>query len=242
MKERLKRAQICVPIVAASDDEVLSQVKKIIDKCKNSVIDIAEFRADYYNGLADLDMLKSLLSGIHIMLNEAGVRLLFTIRSQAEGGEKLSFDKPSINEINLFVSENKLADMIDVEYFSDKKSADKVIMSAKKNNINIILSSHDFEKTPSLNEMIERYKAMHESGADIIKLAVMPHDKDDVDKLLEAVSVTYERYPGTQVVGISMGELGKKTRIYGYKYGSCLTFAVIDKASAPGQVSVDEFK
>lgn len=240
MRDSLDRAMICVPIVAKNDNEVLNQVGKIIEKSKTARIDIAEFRADFYTGLEDYDMLRDILSKIRTMLNEAGVKLLFTIRSKAEGGEELSFDSPSINEINLYIAQNGLSDMIDVEHFSDENLADSVIKAAKEHNIKIILSSHDFEKTPKLNEMIERYKDMHERGADIIKLAVMPHSEQEVNDLLEAVSTTYEKYSDVKVVGISMGELGRITRIEGYKYGSYLTFAIIDKASAPGQVSVDE--
>ena len=240
MRDSLDRAMICVPIVAKNDNEVLNQVGKIIEKSKTARIDIAEFRADFYTGLEDYDMLRDILSKIRTMLNEVGVKLLFTIRSKAEGGEELSFDSPSINEINLYIAQNGLSDMIDVEYFSDENLSDSVIKAAKEHNIKIVLSSHDFEKTPKLNEMIERYNDMHERGADIIKLAVMPHSEQDVNNLLEAVSTTYEKYSDVKVVGISMGELGRRTRIEGYRYGSYLTFAIIDKASAPGQVSVDE--
>ena len=241
MSEKLKRALICVPVVANGDVDAIKQTEKIIEKSKNCKIDIAEFRADHYRALEDCDKLKHLLCDIHTRLKNAGIKLLFTIRSDKEGGERLDFIAPSINEINLFVAENALADMIDVEYFSDNDSAERVIKAAKKNKIDVVLSFHDFDKTPTLDEMLERYKGMHERGADIIKLAVMPHSEQDVNNLLEAVSTTYEKYSDVKVVGISMGELGRRTRIEGYKYGSYLTFAIIDKASAPGQVSVDEF-
>lgn len=240
MRDELDRALICIPIVAKDDDEIISQAKKIVEKNKSARIDIAEFRADYYSGLNNYGMLENLLSRIHIILNNAGIRLLFTIRSHEEGGEKLCFTSPTVNEINLYVAQNELSDYIDVEHFSEKDSANRVIMAAREHNIIIILSSHDFEKTPSFDEMVERYKDMKERHADIIKLAVMPHKEQDVDNLLRVVSLTHQTYPETKVVGISMGKLGRRTRTEGYKYGSYLTFAIIDKASAPGQVSVDE--
>ena len=240
MRNKLDRALVCIPIVAKDDVEIIAQVEKIVEKNKSARIDIAEFRADYYSGLNNYGMLENLLSRIHIILNNAGIRLLFTIRSHEEGGEKLSFTSPTVNEINLYVAQNELSDYIDVEHFSEKDSANRVIMAAREHNIIIILSSHDFEKTPSFDEMVERYKDMKERHADIIKLAVMPHNEQDVDSLLRAVSLTHQTYPETKVVGISMGEIGRRTRIEGYKYGSYLTFAIIDKASAPGQVSVDE--
>ena len=240
MSGEIKRSKICVPIVAVDEIEIIRQLKKITDKKKTAMIDMVEFRADYYKDLNDFKKLDKLLMNIRDELNKEGIKLLFTIRSKAEGGEALDFEKPAVNEINLHIAENKLADLIDIEYYSEKNSADRVMSEAKKNNIKIILSSHDFEKTPSLDEMLERYKGMQERKADIIKLAVMPHSEQDVSNLLKAVLSTYEKYSDVKVVGISMGELGRRTRIEGYKYGSYMTFAIIDKASAPGQVSVEE--
>ena len=138
-------------------------------------------------------------------------------------------------DTNHFLDENDNADNERLLKVNSTK-----IKAAKKNKIDVVLSSHDFDKTPSVDEMLERYKGMYERKADIIKLAVMPHSEQDVNNLLEAVSTTYDKYSDVKVVGISMGELGRRTRIEGYKYGSYLTFAIIDKASAPGQVSVDE--
>ena len=103
MRDELDRALICIPIVAKDDDEIISQAKKIVEKNKSARIDIAEFRADYYSGLNNYGMLENLLSRIHIILNNAGIRFLFTIRSHEEGGEKLSFTSPTVNEINLYV-------------------------------------------------------------------------------------------------------------------------------------------
>ncbi|MBQ7707955.1 MAG: type I 3-dehydroquinate dehydratase [Lachnospiraceae bacterium] len=240
MREKIKRPMVCVPVTEENGTEVNNQINKIIEKNKIKKIDIVEFRADYYKDLSDADKLTEVLEDIHEKLKAAGIKLLFTIRSKAEGGEALSSDTPHVNVINMFVAGNKLADYIDVEYFSDKKSADMVIKIAKKNDVKVIMSSHDFEKTPSYDEMIKRYDGMHERNADIIKLAVMPGDEADVDSLLNAVSETYEKYPDTDIIGISMGELGRRSRTEGYIFGSCLTFAIIDKASAPGQVSVDE--
>ena len=39
---------------------------------------------------------------------------------------------------------------------------------------------------------------------------------------------------------MAMGDLGKVTRVSGELFGSCLTFASVGRASAPGQIAVDE--
>lgn len=242
MSKRLDRSDICVPVVAKKDSEIKKQIGSIIEKNKDKRIDIVEFRADYYENLNDFNELSKVLKSVHASLKAEGIKLLFTIRSEREGGEKLSFSKPCINDINLYVVTNKLADYVDVEFLSEKETAARVIKKAKEKDVKIIASSHDFTHTPSVDEMVERYKSMQGTGADIIKLAVMPHSNEDVDKLCDAVSIMYDKYAKVPVVGISMGELGRLTRQKGYEFGSAITFAVVEKTSAPGQISLDEIE
>ena len=203
---------------------------------------MAELRGDFYAKPDDLKTLHAILTEVKTRLNEAGIALLFTIRSEFEGGEKLGFTEPTINDINLYVVNHGLSDMIDIEYNRDELNGDTVIEKAKEKNILTVISSHDFDKTPSEDEMIERYRAMQDRGADIIKLAVMPQSEADVDKLIDAVTKMRTNYlkEDTHIVGISMGELGKRTRIHSAEIGSYFTFATVGKASAPGQVSVEE--
>jgi len=81
---------------------------------------------------------------------------------------------------------------------------------------------------------------MQQAGADIAKLAVMPHCESDVDALICATRTMREKHPETPVVTMSMGALGQKTRVIGEDIGSAMTFACVGRASAPGQLSLDE--
>ena len=238
MTEAINRALICVPIVEQSDESIENEIEKVIEKTKTKTVDIVEFRADYYENLSDYEKLSKLLEKIKARLNEYEISLLFTIRSANEGGEKLDFLEPTINEINLFVAEYGLADIVDVELYSDDMISE-IIDKAHRADVKIIISNHDFEKTPSYEILSKRYEEMDSYGPDFIKIAVMPKSNEDVDTLLECVTATNKKV-NSMVVGISMGELGKRTRTEGYKFGSVITFAALNKASAPGQVSVDD--
>lgn len=60
-------------------------------------------------------------------------------------------------------------------------------------------------------------------GADIVKLAVMPQNMEDVLKLL---SVTYEfkeENPDTPVITMSMGKMGMISRLCGESFGAAVT-------------------
>ncbi|MDD6893928.1 MAG: type I 3-dehydroquinate dehydratase, partial [Lactobacillus sp.] len=41
---------------------------------------------------------------------------------------------------------------------------------------------------------------------------------------------------------MAMGDLGKVTRMAGEVFGSALTFGAVEKASAPGQLSIAELR
>lgn len=232
------RVKVCVPLVATNEEEILKQADEIINASNKETIDIIEFRADYYEQLNDLSRLSMLLKELQARFIEKV--FLFTIRSEKEGGEKLSFATPSILDINKFVIENRLADMVDIELFSIVNEDVSLIKLAQKNGVKIVMSNHDFNTTPSVDQMVVRLRSMQDIGADIAKIAVMPENRRHVLNLLEATSIMSEQYAKIPIVTISMGELGKLTRVSGGIFGSAVTFSSLDRSSAPGQIPLEK--
>ena len=68
------------------------------------------------------------------------------------------------------------------------------------------------------------------------ELACMPKTREDVDTLLNATAAMKEEFPDFPLITMSMGELGKVSRLYGGLYGSFVSFGCVSEASAPGQV------
>ncbi|KAI8473685.1 MAG: type I 3-dehydroquinase-domain-containing protein [Monoraphidium minutum] len=103
----------------------------------------------------------------------------------------------------------------------------------------VILSSHDFEKTPPRAELHARVAAMREMGADIVKIAAMANDISDAATML---SLLTEKTGPT--ISLSMGERGQITRLLAAKYGGHLTFASLsaERASAPGQPTIQQLQ
>lgn len=231
------RPKVCVPLVGRNDKEILNQVEKIVELSRKTTIDIVELRGDFYEGLNQLNSLESLMRQVYDKLGN--IILLFTIRSSSEGGEALAFDTPSIEEINNYVISNRLADMVDVELFSGE-AAERLVKLSKTTGVRIIMSNHDFTSTPDTETMVARLCQMQEIGADIAKIAVMPQDKQHVIKLLSALETMNNGLAKVPIVGISMGKLGAISRVSGEVFGSAITFAALDKASAPGQIPVQD--
>lgn len=233
------RPKICVPLVGATDEELLEQADKVLEEAgTEGVIDMVEFRGDFYEGLNDKERLSVILDRLRDKLGD--IILLFTIRSECEGGGTLAFNAPSICEINAFVIKNKLADMVDVELFSGDKAVAELVGLAKENDVKIIMSNHDFKTTPDADIIVNRLRKMQDLGADIAKIAVMPENKIHVLKLLEATAAMSAEYAHIPIVVISMGKEGAISRMSGELFGSAVTFAVLGKASAPGQIPVRE--
>ncbi|MGC5614962.1 type I 3-dehydroquinate dehydratase [Georgenia sp. Z1491] len=105
----------------------------------------------------------------------------------------------------------------------------------------VVLSHHDFDRTPTRVEIVDRLAAMEEAGADVAKIAVMPHSSDDVLTLLGA---TAERAQDARVplITMAMGDLGAPSRLVGGRYGSAATFASAGATSAPGQLPVGDVR
>lgn len=230
------RPLVCVPLMGGDDQEILSNLQNIITQAKETRIDIVEFRADYCHNLHDFDWLRNILVKVREVLGDKV--LLFTIRSPREGGVDREYPK-AIEEINGFVIEQELADMVDVELASVGEEC-ALIDLAKAHQVRIIMSNHDFEKTPAREEIANRLIRMQHLGADVAKIAVMPHSKEDLEMLLSATVDVHMKGLGTPVVSMSMGEIGVQSRIFGEIYGSAITFGCVGQASAPGQLQVKE--
>ena len=111
---------------------------------------------------------------------------------------------------------------------------------ARRQGIGVVLSKHDFAKTPPAEEIAATLLHMKELGADLPKYAVMPHTPEDVLALLDA-TLRASRKVGP-VITMSMGELGKLSRVSGGVFGSCVTFGAGQNASAPGQLDAEDLR
>lgn len=97
----------------------------------------------------------------------------------------------------------------------------------------ILLSLHDFKRTPRVRASLR--SAAH-SGAAAIKIATNAKTIGDSVRLLQLARAT------PNLVAVPMGEVGLPARILALRQRSALAYAPIAGATAPGQVSLNEFK
>ena len=225
------QARVCVPVMGKTTEEVLQQLKSVVEMEP----DIIEWRGDFFetdNNEGYLNVLKQMKD-----INE-NIPVIFTKRTDSEGGNK----KIGWNEycdLCLFIAEKGKefnVEFVDVEVFKDDK-ANELINSLHEKGMNVIGSNHHFDKTPDKEEMVKILSAIEKSGADVCKLAVMPRDKKDVEVLIEASKETDEKIKAP-IITMSMGELGAVTRVIPKITKTSVTFAAGVSASAPGQPGI----
>lgn len=225
---------ICVPITGKTKHEILEQLPTIVKQNP----DVIEWRADFYEQLDDKEQAVQLANEIK---ERSRIPLLFTIRAEHEGGETITLSVKEKVHLITEICQKTTVDFVDYEISNDKTDLAMIRKVSKEQNKQFIMSYHNFKKTPANDELIEIAKRANEYDADIIKIAVMPQDKDDVFRLLE-VTRTIDQTVAAPIISMSMGQIGGLSRIIGWAYGSILTFGVGMESSAPGQMPVDQLR
>lgn len=224
------RPKICAIVLGETQEEIL----ELGERSNEESCDLVEFRADHFQDALELDKVKSLLRKLRKTVRKP---IIFTFRRAEEGGMK-TCSIEYYKELLKMVAENSLCEIIDVEDSAIDVDKD-FIPTLKYLGACVIISKHDFSKTPDRDEIMRTFIEMERKGPDIIKVAYMPASKKDVLTLMTAAEEMTGNYVACPVVAISMGQLGMVTRVLGEFIESAITFASITKASAPGQINVD---
>ncbi len=111
--------------------------------------------------------------------------LLFTFRSAKEGGEQAISTEAYI-ALNRAAIDSGPVDMIDLELFTGDDQVKETVAYAHAHDVKVVMSNHDFHKTPEAEEIIARLRKMQSFDADIPKIALMPQSTSDVLTLLAA--------------------------------------------------------
>ena len=226
---------ICIPLMAADKKELLDQAAALLPLSP----DLVEWRADSYKGvegppdcLAALNALRSVLGGIP---------LIFTCRIDAEGGMQ-PISQPTRQLIIEAAIQSGTIEIVDIELMNDDVFIDAVRRAAGNHGVKLILSYHDFKKTPSEDFILDKLKQAQALGADIAKVAVMPSGYQDVLTLLGATMKARSEAIEIPLITISMAQEGLVTRMAGGLFGSDITFAMGQASSAPGQIPIGELR
>ena len=224
--------KVIVPIVAADTEGLLAKAREF----KSHSLDVVEWRVDFFEAVSDLPKVLSTLKALRQVLGETPI--LFTFRTKKEGGEKeIGMDAYTV--LNTAAAQSGDVDAVDVEIFSGDEVVRRNIEAIHAAGKVVVGSNHDFGKTPDKADLLYRLRKMQDLGADIPKIAVMPHSPADVIALLDATQEMRSKYADRPIITMSMST-GVISRLCGEYFGSAMTFGAVGQVSAPGQIPVEQ--
>lgn len=222
---------VCAPLVGRDRATLLAEAAAVAARGP----DLLEWRVDFFEGI-DRPAEVAELTGA-LKRAAGGLPLLFTRRWAREGGEAIALAEAQVLELYAAVCAAGEIDLIDYEMGHAPQDVATVCALARKHGVGLVLSFHNFEQTPAQDALAAKFRLAQELGADVAKVAVMPRRMEDVLTLL-AATLEASQALAIPVVSMAMGALGATTRICGSAFGSALTFAVGQSASAPGQMPI----
>ncbi len=215
---------ICVAIAVADTNSAISAVKPL-----EKDIDVVEIRLDTMSQVS----IPELCQGINRPL-------LFTNRPIWEGG---LCAKPEDERLELLMEAvQQRAAFVDLELKTSLQYREQLLNEIRGSQSRLIISHHDFEKTPDSQTLLRILQQQVDSGAHIGKIVTMAHSYLDVLRVLHLQCEAQSRnFP---LIAFCMGEEGKLSRIITLLLGGFMTYAALDEhqATAPGQLSIHHLK
>ncbi len=148
----------------------------------------------------------------------------------------------------------KGAKYVDVEIEAPVDFLEYVKVYAQVNGAKLIISYHDFNGTPSLDELKQIADVCRRKGADIVKIVTTAHNISDAVRTLQLYKMdgwakefttnNYSEVKDVKLLAFSMGEAGKFSRYLSLKLGAPYTYCASsgDSAIAPAHYTVEQME
>ncbi len=207
-------------LVAALDGDDLPY---LLEQARSERADMAEIRLDLWGAFFRDDMVDKMAR----FKAKIGLPLLVSFR----GGHPFPSWWQPIHWRSL-----SHASLIDVEW-NAKYPWREILANVKKYNLALVISHHDFERTPKAPQLIKLAKAAYAKKADIVKLATRVNSEEDVRVLLE---VCAKFSPKHLMTVMGMGPQGSLSRLVAPLYHAALVYGYIGTPTANGQLPFRE--
>jgi len=226
---------VCLPLVAQNRAAVLDQAATAM----HLKPELLEWRVDSYDGVENTVKALEVLGAIRATIGETP--LIFTCRIHLEGGATVLPQEHRLDLIGAAIQSGQV-DIIDIELCNGPDFIESIRERCQEEGTPLMLSHHDFRETPEAKHICDTLVHAQTLGADIAKIAVMPNNYGDVLTLMNATLQARTQALDIPIVSMAMGEMGAISRIAGGLFGSDMTFAMGEDASAPGQIPIDRLR
>lgn len=228
---------ICTPITSGAGRKALNDIKR---SCQ--VADCVELRMDLIGGINLAELISI------VRRHSRTIKIIVTCRRKEETAsvakaeqtngvvrnkkEKMALLKEAIE---------RDADFIDIELEEGSKAINELkTLCAKKSRTQLIVSHHNFSKTPSLIELKKVFGQCASFKPAVVKIVTTARTIED--NLITLNLIAYARERSQNIISLCMGEKGVISRAIAPFMGNFLSFATLHKEgqSAPGQFTVQQ--
>jgi len=211
----------CVSIAENSSQKIKQNLKEALKKS-----DYVEIRFDFLK----TDEIPKTLETIKKDLK----KVVCTLRPKSEGGKFEGDEKERIAILKLIAEYNPF--LLDIEFNTIKKNKE-LAKYLKSTKTKLLISWHDFKKTPQFSELKNMMNQMTKFSHNV-KIVTTAKLVDDSTRVLQL----YSKNEKNNLIAFAMGDSGRVSRILCLYLGSPYTYVSLGKPVAPGQFSVDEVK
>jgi 3-dehydroquinate dehydratase type I len=210
---------LCAVVAGATMIEVIAKIKK----AKN-MAGYVEVRSDYLNNQSDIDL---------ELIKRVGIQNIITCRRSDEGGK---WKGSETKRLHVLQQAYKHGFFVDIELKTLAK--EKIVLTSQMQKKTIV-SYHNFDETPSLDELRNIITQMKMYKPLIKKIAVMVNKEIDKQTLY---GLLINAHPHDNLCVVGMGKLGRQVRILSPLLGGKMTYCSVNPKdiTAPGQMTCGE--
>lgn len=162
-------------------------------------------------------------------------RAVFTLRSSDQGGKFSGSEQDRIQWLRKLAEQKPM--LLDVE-LQTLQEHDQLTDFLENQKAPLLVSWHDFQKTPSNDRLADVLSEMR-IYSNYVKMVTTAKDVEDSLRLLEL----YDTATGLHPIFFAMGEAGVVSRVLCTLVGNApFTYASLEKAVAPGQLTVKQLR
>ena len=211
----------CVSIAETTPKKLLQTLRIALKKS-----DYVEIRFDFLKAEQIPQVLETVKKDLK--------KIVCTLRPKTEGGKFAGKEKERLSILKLIAEYNPF--LLDIE-FNTMKQNKNLVKYLKTTKTKLLISGHDFKKTPSLTELKKKLNQMSKFSSNV-KIVTTAKSTKDSTRVLQL----YSKKENINLIAFTMGNPGRVSRILSLYLGSPYIYVSLGKPVAPGQFSLDEVK
>lgn len=211
----------CVSIAETTPKKLLQTLRLALKKS-----DYVEIRFDFLKAEQIPQVLETVKKDLK--------KIVCTLRPKTEGGKFAGKEKERLSILKLIAEYNPF--LLDIE-FNTMKQNKNLAKYLKTTKTKLLISGHDFKKTPSLTELKKKLNQMSKFSSNV-KIVTTAKSTEDSTRVLQL----YSKKENINLIAFTMGNPGRVSRILSLYLGSPYIYVSLGKPVASGQFSLDEVK